>query len=111
MRLSDCIIVPLRLDFPCLRNSKRLIDHLVDLGIARERLRLVVNRQGVSGEIPVNKVEQALGMTIFQQLPDEPRDLLKAANNGEPVVVTTPNNRFARGLGVLARQLMSTLKV
>ena len=36
LRLADRVLVPLRLDFPCLRNTRRALDYLSEIGIGRE---------------------------------------------------------------------------
>jgi pilus assembly protein CpaE len=105
LRLADRILVPLRLDFPCLRNSRRALDYLSELGIARDRAWVVVNRQGMAQELPLEKAEQALGFKLTHVLPDDTRVMLKAANNGEPAVIGAPSARISRALGRLAEAM------
>ena len=105
LRACDTVALVMRLDFVSLRNSRRLIDHLERVGLQKERIRLIVNRQGLPRELPTDKVEEVLGMKIAQILPDDPRTVNQANNCGVPVVIEAPSSKVARGLGLLATSM------
>jgi pilus assembly protein CpaE len=99
---ADLILVVLRLDFVAVRNTQRYLEHLERLGIARERVRVVVNRYGQAKEVPAAKAEEALGVKIFHYIPDDPKTINRANNNGIPAVLETPSARVCRSLATLA---------
>lgn len=99
---SDIVLVVIRLDFASLRNARRTIEHLERLGIHRNRLRLVVNRYGQPKEVPYAKAEEALGLKIFHYVPEDPRAVNRANNNGVPVVIESPSAKVSRSLAKLA---------
>lgn len=99
---SDRILLVLRLDFTSLRNTRRSLDHLEQLGISRERVRVVVNRYGQPEELPASKVEQALGVKVFHYVPDDPKSINRANNNGTPAVIETASSKFSKSLAQLA---------
>jgi len=103
--LAETVVVAMCLDFTALRQTKRILDYLEDLKIARERVKLVVNRRGRPGELRVAEVESALGMPASCLLPDDPRRIVSANNQGTPVVEMKPRSRISRSLFELARSM------
>jgi len=101
LRQADLILLVLRLDFTSLRNTRRALDHLEQMGIFRERMRLVVNRYGQPEELPVAKAEQALGMKIFHYVPDDPKVINRANNHGIPAVLESPSAKFSKSVAQL----------
>ncbi|HZU38596.1 MAG TPA: hypothetical protein VFA18_21905 [Gemmataceae bacterium] len=102
LKLSEVILLVLRLDFTSLRNTRRTLDHLEQLGISRDIVRLVVNRYGQPAELPVAKVEQALNTKIFHYVPDDPKTINRANNNGVPAVLEAPSAKFTKSMSQLA---------
>ena len=102
LRQADVVLLVLRLDFASLRNARRALEHLEHLGVARDRIRLVVNRYGQPKEIPFSKAEEALGMKIFHYVPDDPKSINRANNNGVPVVIESPSTKVAKSVTKLA---------
>jgi pilus assembly protein CpaE len=102
LRLADIILLVLRLDFAALRNARRTLDHLTDLGVDREKLRLVINRYGQAKEVPAARAEEALGVKIFHYVPDDPKTVNRANNNGVPLVLEAPSARVSRSVAKLA---------
>jgi Flp pilus assembly CpaE family ATPase len=105
LRQADVILLVVRLDFICLRNDRRTLDYLTDLGVIAERVRLVVNRHGQAKEVPAAKAEQALGGKFSHYLPEDAATVNSANNNGIPAVFKSPTARFSRGMTQLAASL------
>ncbi len=74
LRQADVVLLVLRLDFTSLRNTQRALEHLDQIGVARDRVRLVVNRYGQPKELPASKAEDALGMRIRALRPGRSQD-------------------------------------
>jgi pilus assembly protein CpaE len=102
LQQADLILVVLRLDFASLRNAKRTLDYLERAGIDQTKVRVVVNRYGQPKEVPFAKAEEALGLKIFHYVPDDPKAVNRANNNGVPVVIESPSARVARSVTKLA---------
>jgi hypothetical protein len=66
------------------------LDYLEQLGVSRDRLRVVVNRYGRPKEVPAAKAEEALGCKIAHYVPDDPKTVNRANNNGVPAVLESP---------------------
>jgi pilus assembly protein CpaE len=102
LRQADVILLVIRLDFTSLRNCRRTLEHLEHLGVQRERVRLVANRHGQPKEIPASKAEEALGLKIAHYIPDDPKTVNRANNNGVPLIVESPSARISRSVVKLA---------
>jgi pilus assembly protein CpaE len=105
LREADCVLLVVRLDFASLRNAHRALELLERLGVDSDRIYLVVNRYGQPKEIPFSKAEEALGMKIFHYVPDDPRAINRANNNGVPVVTESPSSRVAKSITKLANSV------
>ena len=106
LRLANVILLIVRLDFACLRNTQRTLDYLTrQLGISRERIQLVVNRYGQACEVPADKAEEALGVTILHYIPDDPKTVNSSNNNGVPMVLERPTTKVSRSVAKLAHSV------
>jgi pilus assembly protein CpaE len=102
LRQANVVLVVLRLDFASLRNTRRTLDYLEKLGVGRERVQLVVNRYGQPKQVPAAKAEEALGLKISHYLPDDPKTVNRANNDGVPVVIESPSSKISRSVMKLA---------
>jgi pilus assembly protein CpaE len=105
LRQADLVLLVLRLDFTALRNARRALEYLGQLGVSRDRLRLVVNRYGQPKEVPAAKAEEALGVKIFHYVPDDPKTINRANNNGVPAVLESPSARVSKSLTRLSASI------
>ena len=99
---ANVVLMVLRLDFTSLRNSRRALEHLEQIGVSRERLRLVVNRHGQPKEVPASKAEEALGLKITHYIPDDAKTVNRANNNGVPLILEAPSAKVSKCLISLA---------
>jgi pilus assembly protein CpaE len=102
---ADVILLVFPLHFTSLRNARRTLDHLDQLGVPAGRVRLVANRHGGAREVPAAQAEQALRKKIAHHIPDDPGTVNRAANNGVPVVIESPRAKVSRSLTDLAASL------
>jgi pilus assembly protein CpaE len=111
LRQSDLILLVLRLDFTSLRNTQRTLDHLTQLQIHRDCVRVVVNRYGQPKELPASKAEEALGVKIAHYVPDDPKTINRANNNGIPAVLDSPSAKVSKSVMQLATSVNGRTKV
>jgi pilus assembly protein CpaE len=106
LRQADVVLLVVRLDFNCLRHAQRTLDYLTGgLGMARDRVQLVVNRYGQAREVPAASAEQALGVKIHHYVPDDPKTVNGANNNGVPMVLESPSAKVSRSVAKLAQSV------
>jgi pilus assembly protein CpaE len=103
LRQADTILIVARPDFTSLRNTRRLLEHLDQVDLARGRVQLVLNRCGQAKELPREEVEAALNMPVAHQLPDDPRTINGCNNVGIPAVLHADSARVSHALVQLAR--------
>jgi pilus assembly protein CpaE len=103
LRLANVILLVMRLDFTSLQNTQRTLDYLTNhLGVGADRVRVVINRYGQPREVPALKAEQALGVKIFHYVPEDPKTVNRANNNGVPAVLEYPRARISKSVAKLA---------
>jgi pilus assembly protein CpaE len=106
LRLANVVLLVMRLDFACLRNAQRTIDYLIrQVGLSHESIQMVVNRYGQAGEVPPASAEKALGVTIAHYIPDDPKTVNRANNNGVPMVLERPSAKVSRSVAKLAQSV------
>ncbi|CAN5800997.1 hypothetical protein BH23PLA1_BH23PLA1_38640 [soil metagenome] len=105
LRRADVVLLVIRLDFAALRNARHTLEYLEQLGISKEKVRLVVNRYGQPKEISASKAEEALGLKILHYVPDDPKSINRANNNGVPVVLEAPSSKVSRSVTTLAHSV------
>jgi pilus assembly protein CpaE len=106
---SDVILLVVRLDIPSVRQAGRLLAYLDDLGIDRQRVRLVVNRMTAKCDLRDRDVEATLKLPVALSIAEESRHLNQAVQRGVPLVVNRPRSRMAQGLTSLAGSLNGKL--
>lgn len=102
---ADQIVLVLRLDFTSLRNTRRVLEHLEQNGIPRDRILIVANRYGRPGELSDSEAQTALGFLIAHFVIDDPKNVNRANNQGIPVVKYAPSAKVSRQLTELAVSL------
>lgn len=105
IRYAETVIVLTRLDPPALRLTRRYLRSLTETGVPAERVRVVVNRYGQSGQVAWARAEDALGRPVAAWLYDDPRAVNRALGAGRPLAVTARRSRLNRGLRRLAEDL------
>jgi pilus assembly protein CpaE len=103
LRQATGIILVARLDFTSLRNARRILEHLQDVDVPRNLVRIVISRYGQANELPVDEAEEALGEKLNHFIPDDPRTVNGANNAGIPVVLRAPKQKVAQAIVQLAR--------
>lgn len=85
MQLSDAILLVANPDVACLRNLQRIIDAVKAMGVARERLSVVLNRASEFGVLSTAQIERVLGFSIAHSISSDYRSVASAVNSGVPV--------------------------
>jgi pilus assembly protein CpaE len=110
LKQASVILLVLRLDFASLRNVQRTLDYLTGpLALPRDRIQVVANRHGQAREVPAAKAEEALGIKIVHYVPDDPKTVNWANNNGVPMVLESPSAKVSRSVAKLAQSVNGKL--
>jgi pilus assembly protein CpaE len=93
----DTIVVVSSLDVPSIKNLRLSVDTLRELGLPRDRLKLVLNRADSKVGLTVREVEKSLGTRIDVAIPSS-REVPYAVNQGVAIVTARPRTVVARAL-------------
>lgn len=107
LKTADHVVVVLRLDFPCLLRTHKLLKRLQGEGVPLEKVILVANRCPRHSDISPAQSREALGQPIQHYIPDDLPAMLSAVNLGNPVVLEMPRSKPAKALAALAEQFLS----
>jgi len=99
---ADLILLVARLDYTSVRNTRQMVDAMVELGIGRDRMRLVLNGCGQRRQLEVEQAELAIGMKAVHRIPHDAASVNLAVNNGVPVVLKRRFSRITRSIRALA---------
>jgi pilus assembly protein CpaE len=102
---ADRLIVVMTADLSCLKNVRLVLETMGSLGIADERLLLVLNRSNAFTGISIKSVESVLKRPIAQQIGNDYRSAISSLNSGTPFMVNRPDSALGRGVAEFARML------
>jgi pilus assembly protein CpaE len=105
MRLSSIVGLIARPDVPGLRRARWALDAAAAAGVPRDRFRLVLNRFGQSGQVKLSKVEEILGIRVFQRIPEDGGAVNRAVNRGVPLAESSKLSRIGRSFSSFARSV------
>jgi pilus assembly protein CpaE len=98
---SAAICMVAMLDAPSLKNTKLGFETLEQMGYARDRVRLLLNRADASVGITQADVLQILGRAPDVLVPSQ-RDVVRSINAGEPIVMSAKRSEPAKAFRALA---------
>ncbi|HSB16177.1 MAG TPA: AAA family ATPase [Bryobacteraceae bacterium] len=101
-RVADEVLLVVTTDVPAVYGAQRTLACLERNGIARHRVRLLVNRFRKDYGLEPGDVESALGVEITQLLPYDREAIDSALIEARPV---TGNSQFGKSLAELAARL------
>ena len=107
---ADVVMLVVRMDYTAIRNARRMIDSLTELGIGRDRLRVVVNGYGQRKELNIKQIEAALGTKVIHSVPYDAAAVHLAVNGGVPVVLKCRFSKIAKNLRTLAHSVNGVKK-
>lgn len=107
---ADYIVITALPELVCLRNTRLLLDQLHSRGYGDNKVRLVLNRAGISGGVSQGDIEHRLHVRINHTVPDDQPLVSLSVNRGVPLVMSHPRSALARAFQSLARQFVADSK-
>ncbi len=103
MQMATAVLLVTQMDLPCLRNVVRLLTSFNEMEGLSEKIRIVVNRVGLSdGQISMKKAQETIGREVFWQLPNDYRTMIDVRNNGVPLLEQAPKAAITQSIMALA---------
>lgn len=104
---AEHILLVTQLDLPCLRNVVRLLMSLDEYEGLKEKVKIVVNRAGLSNnQISIKKAEETIGQSCFWQIPNDYAVMADVRNNGVPLIQQSPRAAITQAIVAMSAKLM-----
>ena len=110
LAIADTVFLMTTPEIPCLRRVALFLEAADRGGFPREKLHLIVNRDGAPGGISSSNISQNLNMQIAAAIPDDPALVTYAYNRGTPLVLSDGRSAVARSIEKLVETLIPTPK-
>ena len=101
---ADAVLLVANPDVPSIRNTQRLVDRIEQMGAAKDRIRLLLNRHSGEHVIAPQQIEQAVGHPVDHAFPSDYGTVSAALNAGVPLTLSN-HSELATQFGVFTRRL------
>ncbi len=106
LHVIDKIGIVLSPDMPALQSTVMALQGLTRLGVADNKLVLIVNHTLAHGALPLEVIQKTVRRSILATIPFEP-EMIKAVNSGKPLMLSSPQSAGATAIARLASALVS----
>lgn len=97
-KASEKVIVVTELSVLAVRNTARLIQLIRKVGIAANKIEVVVNRYIRGGVLSVADVEETVKQKVFWLFPNDFDDIVSSINQGVPLLLLHPHAPFSSNI-------------
>ena len=102
---ADVLMPVLQQTLPFIRDAKRIVHTLMELGNSRDKIRLIVNRHERGGDIEIDDIERTLGMKVYKAIPNSYKAVSASVNQGIPILKIAANDPVTRVLHAIVGDL------
>ncbi|MBX3052959.1 MAG: response regulator [Caldilineaceae bacterium] len=89
---ADKVMLVTTPEITCLRRCGLFLRAAEENGFPRERIQLIVNRDGIPGGLGLDDISQSLNMQVKFSVPDDPGLVTYSLNRGIPFVSSSPRS-------------------
>jgi pilus assembly protein CpaE len=105
LQLFDKVVLVLAPDMPSLQSVAVALQGLIRLGVADNKIVVVVNNILPQGGLPVEVIQKTLKRPVLASIPYE-ADMIKAVNSGKPLLLSSPQSPAVATIAQLANALL-----
>ncbi len=105
LQLFDKIALVLAPDMPSLQSVAVALQGLIRLGVADNKIVVVVNNVLPQGGLPLEVIQKTLKRPVLASIPYE-AEMVKAINSGKPLLLSSPQSPAAAAIAKLANSLL-----
>jgi pilus assembly protein CpaE len=102
---ADRIVLNVLPEMVGLRNTRLMLDQIVERGHPKEKVWVVLNRASMRGGVSRQAIEERLGVQIHHTIPDDQPLVTHSVNRGIPLILSHPRSAVARAIQGLVSQL------
>ena len=107
---ADVLFLVMNGDLPSLKTMRLALEMLDNLGVARDRVRLLLNRAGAFTGIKIDDIKTVLGRPIDFSVANDYRSAVNALNSGTPTMVAAPDSLLGCEFTALVEALVGPTK-
>jgi pilus assembly protein CpaE len=106
LQLFDKIGLIISPDMPSLQSAAMALQGLNRLGLADQKVTLIVNYISANDAIPLDVIQKTVRRPIWATIPFE-ADMFKAVNSGKPLLLSSPQSSASMSIAKLAADLFN----
>lgn len=106
LALADHLLVITTPELSSVRNIKVLLATLKDLNFPQSKIRIVLNKEDIRGEIKRNDVETTLNKKVDATIGLDYKRVLSSLNRGVPLVFEYPKNSLSKNIDKMCAQFI-----
>ena len=106
LALADHLLVITTPELSSVRNIKVLLVTLKDLNFPQSKIRIVLNKEDIRGEIKKNDVEATLNKKVDAAIGLDYKRVLSSLNRGVPLVYEYPKNSLSKNIDKMCAQFI-----
>ncbi len=110
LSLADKVLLVVTPEMTALQRTSLFLKAADENGFPREKLFLVVNRDGIKGGLTADDVSSHLNMQVMATIPEDTGLVIYSLNRGIPLVITDPRCAVARTIEKLTKQMIPDQK-
>jgi pilus assembly protein CpaE len=104
--LADVVVTVLSLEITSIKNMRIFLEVADQLGYAKEKMLLVLNRADAALGIRVQDVEQSIGRRVDHQIVSDGRSVVFAVNRGVPFYLSNRDAQVSQDVLRLAKAVV-----
>lgn len=104
---ADRVYIVMQNNTPDVRDAQRLLVTLRSLGVAQDKLRLLVNRYASNGWVSLDELEKTVGIQASQTIPDNPQWVGESLHTGQPLSSVHKHNGVMHALNEATSELLN----
>jgi pilus assembly protein CpaE len=105
MDMSDMIILVGVLTLPAIRTIQKSLSVFRDLGYGKDKVKLIINRNGANEDIKADYAADALNYPISWLIPNEYQTVVTSINRGIPLVTLAPSSNITKSIEEIVKSI------
>jgi pilus assembly protein CpaE len=102
---SDIVVLVVTQEIAGIKSMRAFIEMWESFGLKRDRLMLVVNKFKKSNALTARKIADTLTLTVELAIPEDYESALRAANLGNPLLMSNPNADISQAIVELSERI------
>jgi pilus assembly protein CpaE len=104
---ADRIVMTVLPEMVGLRNTRLMLDQLLERGYPSDKVWMVLNRSTLRSGVSVQDIEERLKVKVDHQVPDDQPLATASVNRGVPIVASHPSSAVGRSVRGVAAALIA----